>query len=239
MFGINKETRGTAILPIPAAVKLPAVTAQWKTGYEFPIVRLLNVSFIENKEITRGGVSETTSVLQFFFKDGKDRQFTHLEFPLDPSVNKYEEKVEWLNQRIKHLWDETIGEQHMPENGIGTGAKTFAEYFKAVAEAFKSVTYTKGEGESAKTLPLYPSVLLYLKLTYNQDRLQLPMFPNFVQRAVGLDNSKLPCEGLLINPEYDAIEPKARQKAAPTTGYTNTGTNAGFGDVDTSDFPDV
>lgn len=239
MFGINKETRGTAILPIPAPVKLPAPTAQFKTGYEYPIVKLLNVRFVPNKEITRGGVPEEVAVLEFFFKDTKDRQFTHTEFPIDPTVNKFAEKVEWLNQRVKHFWDIAIGEERMPAEGIGTGAKTTAEYYKAVAEAFNSIKYTKGEGEEAKQYVLYGSIPMYLKLTYNDDRLQIPMFPNFVQRTKNAKGETLPCETLVINPTHDAVEPKARQKANPTAGYTAGGTNAGFGEADMEDFPDV
>ena len=138
-----------------------------------------------------------------------------------------------MNQRIMHLWEETIGINKLPEEGIGTGAASFAEYFKAVADAFNAVTYTDGEKEKV----LYPHIPLYIKLTYNRDRVQLPIFPNFVQRAKNSKGELLSVEKLDINPTYDKIEPVAN--TASTTKYSGGTDNQFGGGVPDDEFPDV
>ena len=232
-FGITKETQGSSVLPIPAPIKLDKKQPPFKTGYEFPICNLVKVHFNPAKEMTIQGVKEERPVLEFLFKDAKNRQLPHIEFPIDENDDKFNSKLEWMNQRIMHLWEETIGINKLPEEGIGTGAASFAEYFKAVADAFNAVTYTDGEKEKV----LYPHIPLYIKLTYNRDRVQLPIFPNFVQRAKNAKGELLSVEKLDINPTYDKIEPAAN--TASTTKYSGGTDNQFGGGVPDDEFPDV
>ena len=230
-FGITKETQGGGSVPIPAPIKLKEHTAAYKTGYEFPVVKLVKVHFNPAKEMTSDGVKEEKPVLEFLFKDSKNRQFTHIEFPIKDGADRFSDKMEWLNQRIMHIWEETNGVSNLPEEGIGTNAKSFAEFFEDVAAKFNGVTVTEGE----KQRVLYPTVPLYIKLTYNKDRQNLPMFPNFIQRAV-VDGKQVPVEKLIINPQYDKIEPSVN---TGTANKYSGGTDNTFGGADEDDFPDV
>lgn len=237
-FGVTKETRTGSVVNLPAPSKLPAPTPQFTTGYSFPVAKIVKISYNPAKEVTRNGVKETIPTLEYLFKDNKDRQFTHIEYPIDMTKDKAQDMIQWLNERVMHIWNETLGINRLPESGIGVGANSFEEYFKAVADTFNSVKYQDGDKEKV----LYPTIAIYVKLTYNQDRLQLPMFPNFIQRAVDDKNQPRPQEILTINPNYDKLEPTERKKA--TNPYaTSGGTNAEFGGGDTgadySSFPDV
>lgn len=238
-FGITSETRGTGYVNIPAPVKLTAPDPQFPTGYRFPVVNLVKISFNPKKEITRNQIKEETVTLEFLFKDSKDRQFTHVEFPIDTTDEKFQSKLEWLNQRIMHIWTELLGVQRLPQGGIGTTATNFTEYFEQVANAFNSIKFVEGEKEKV----LYPFIPIYLKLTFNQDRPQLPMFPNFIQSAKSPDGKIRPVEILTINPTHDKIEPTAVNKPKANNPYSGGGTNADFGagatGGDFSTFPEV
>ena len=229
-FGITKETQGSSLVPIPAPIKLKEASAQFKTGYEFPVVKLVKISFNPAKEMTVQGVKEERPVLEFLFKDAKQRQFIHIEFPIAEDDDKFDKKLEWQNQRIMHIWEETVGLKNLPEEGIGTNASSFSEFFQDVADKFNAVKVTEGEKEKV----LYPTIPLYLKLTYNNSRLNLPMFPNFVQRA-SVGGKTVEVEKLIIDPTYDKVEPSA---AVATTKYSS-GTDNIFGGDTGDDFPDV
>lgn len=229
-FGITKETQGSSNVPIPAPIKLKEPSAQFKTGYEFPVVKLVKVSFNPAKEMTVQGVKEEKPVLEFLFKDAKQRQFTHIEFPIADDDDKFDKKLEWQNQRIMHIWEETVGLKNLPEDGIGTNAQSFEEFFKDVADKFNSVKHTEGDKEKV----LYPTIPIYLKLTYNNNRVQLPIFPNFVQRA-SVAGKTVEVDKLMIDPVYDKVEP-----SAPATGTKySSGTDKQFGGDESDDFPDV
>lgn len=230
-FGISKEQQGSNIVNIPAPVKLSSHNPLFPLGYEFPIAKIVNIAVDPAKKMKESGLEVEKPVLIIVFKDAKARQFTHMEFPINDDDEKFDSKMDWLNQRIKHIWDEVIGADKFPANGIGSDAKDFGEFYTAVAAAFNSFGIKK-EGTEQVAHP-YATVPLYLKLTYNGDRLNLPLFPNFIQRAKSGDK-QVPCEKLLINPNRDAIEIKAKQ-----TTYSG-GTDHAFGGGTTSDdFPDV
>ena len=232
-FGITKDTQGSSILPIPAPIKLDKKQHPYKTGYEFPSCRLVKVHFNPAKEMTVQGVKEERPVLEFLFKDEKNRQITHIEFPIDEAADDFSKKQEWQNQRIMHIWEETIGVAKLPEEGIGTNATSFAEYFEAVANAFNAVKITDGDKEKV----LYPTVYLYIKVTYNKDRVQLPIFPNFIQRAKNHKGEILSVEKLDINPTYDKIEPAVN--TASTSKYSGGTDNTFGGGIGDDEFPDV
>lgn len=226
---INKETQGSAGVPIPAPTKLVEPSMMYPTGYNFPQARLVKVSFNPTKEVGEDKVE--TPVLEFLFKDSKDRTFTLIEFPIEEDANKADMKVAALLQRIKHIWEQTIGESvEMDIEGAD-----FAELFKNAAAAFNAQKVTVGQGDAAKERVKYAASTVYLKLVYYNSRLQVPMYPNFIQAAT--DGTKqIPCESLLINPSNDQIEPKAKPKA--TSSFS--GAEAGYaGESMNMDLPDV
>lgn len=235
-LGISKDTVGGSTVPIPAPYKLDKPNEQFTTGYHFPIAKLVAVSYIADKAMKQNGVDVTKPVLSFIFKDDKNRQYQHIEFPVDEDDAKFESKVEWLNQRVKHIWDETIGDKMFPQEGLGANAETFAELFKDIADKFNAVK--TGEGEQARVV--YAQTLLYIKLTYNKDRVQFPLFPNFVQRAKIADKV-VPVVTLTITPSRDKVEPPA-STSAPALGYAG-GTDNTFGGganfAAGAEFPDV
>lgn len=231
-FGVSKDQQGGSFVSIPAPIKLPAHTDQFKTGYEFPIGRLVLVKFNPEKEVKSNGVPEPKPVLEFLFKDAKDRQLTHIEFPIDDDDAKFDQKMEWLNQRLKHIWDEAIGAQSFPDEGLGSNANNFAEFYEDVALQFNKVK-TSQEAD-AKTV--YSQRPLYIKVVYNRNRLQFPLFPNFLQRAKNGDKLE-PVITLTVDPTRDNIEPSKTVNAAAYTGGTDK--DFGGGGISKDDFPDV
>lgn len=244
-FGITSETRGSSNVSIPAPTKLSTPNPQFTTGYSFPVARLVAVKFNPAKPIKRNGVETTIHALEFLLKDEKDRQFTHIEFPIDPAGKNPERDAQWQDQRIKHIWEETIGADRLPKEGLGTSAKTESEYFKLVAEGFNAVRvevtnpkYGQPVEEGKDPHPekvsrvLYGQTPIYVKLTYNKTNLQLPLFPNFFQRAMN-QGKLVVVDRLLIDLKYDQTEPSISASNTPSAaaglagGLDNTfGTDA-------------
>jgi len=236
-LGIRKDLEAKAGIPVDTAKKLESNNPQFPTGYKFPIVKLVNVVFTPNKEVERNGEKIPTPILSFVFKGEGDKQFTSVEFPLDYDDAKFDMKLEALQKRLRHIFDETIGTDKFVEGSMD--GDTFAELFENVAKAFNSFTTTRGEGENAKTVKLYAEHTHYFKVIYYQTRLQIPMFPNFIQRVLGTDKQPVPCE-LRIVVGTDELEPKAKAKVSgfgagnDLSGGFNVGANLG-----TDSFPDI
>ena len=233
-LGIKKDLQSSAGIPINAPARLEKRTEFYPNSWEFPIVQLVRVDFNPTKEINRNGEVSTSPVLQLVFVTKNGKQFTHIEFPIDEADAKFEEKVGYLQQRVKHIYDAVVGASKFKEGSME--GDTFAELFDNIAKAFNAETITKGEGELAKTIPLYSATFAYLKLVYYQTRIQMPMFPNFIQRAFN-GAQQLVCE-LAVNPKYDQVEAKAPAQAN-NNAYTG-GTNNSFGaGGDFPDFPNI
>lgn len=232
-LSINKDTRGSANNPIPAPRLLGLATTIFPHKYEFPVAHLVNISFDPKKEVKRNDVTENVPALIFVFKDREKRQFTHIEFPLDPTDDKIKQKQDALISRIKHIWDETIGADKLTD-GVMQGA-SFAEFYENVAKGFNAVTYTKDD----KVYKTYTASPLYIKLTYYNSELQIPQYPNFIQPATSNGQPKV-CE-LRINPQYDSVEPKAKAKAGGNqSGHNNEfGSEGSFGGSFSEDLPDI
>lgn len=227
--GISSDTVAQAGIPIPAPFKMKERVAQYPNGYSFPLVHLVKVAFDGAKDVNRNGVVTPTPVINFIFKTAEGKQFTHVEFPVDDADAKFDEKLTQLHQRVKHIFDNTIGAVNFV-NGSMDG-ETFSELFSNIEKAFNQKTVTKGE----KSYPLYSQTLCYFKVTYYKTRLQLPLYPNFIQRAKN-GEVMLPCE-LIINPQYDKLE--AEVKATPNAQYSG-GTNNSFGaSIGDDDFPEL
>lgn len=234
-LGVTSETQASSGLPIPAPYKSER-TPQFPNKYTFPIAKLVKVYFDNAKELKNGDVSP---VLGFVFvaQGTPKKQFTHLEFPIDDTDAKFEQKEAWLSARLKHFFVETIGENRFVEGSMS--GDTFSELFENVANAFNSVTYKEipfgGSEDDAKILPVFTKNPVYIKLVYNKSRLQFGLFPNLIQRAMKGDIT-VPCE-LTINPQYDNIDPQIAPSINPGGGISS---NAGFGvGVNDDDYPDI
>jgi len=235
-LGISKDVQAKAGIPIGAPVKLDKRTEQYPNSYEFPIVKLVKVYCDPAKEMKRNGETEIKPVLSFTFVTSTGKQSTHIEFPIDDDDDAFDSKLEEMQQRIKHIFDETVGHDHFVEGSMEGG--DFTEFFTNVAKSFNAKTVTRGEGENAKTNPYFTTTSAYLKLTYYKERAQMPKFPNFIQRAFN-GAVMIPCE-LVINAKYDKLEPQV-QAAAPQYGGGNNTTFGGGGDSfgGLPDFPSI
>lgn len=206
-FGITKETRVNSATPILVAKKVEN-NPTFPNGWEFPIAKLVNVVAKENYEKRDGSLTDT---LQFVFVDKDNRQHIHTEYKLEEDDDKITEKLEGMSGRIGHIYASIFGS--VPESGLGTGAESFFDFFKKVEEAFNSQVITVGEGEEARQVKKYTSILVYIKLTYYKTRLGFPLSPNFLEKVI---NGK-PCLTLKINPS-DSIEPKKVNKPSGIPG---------------------
>lgn len=231
-LGFSKDVEGKSGIPIPAPHKLNTRTDIYPNGYSFPIGKLVNVVFNAEKEVNRNGVTDTTPALTFVFRTADGKQFTHVEWPIEDNDDKFQDKYDRLQRRLRHIFDETIGANKFEE----FEADDFKEFFEIMGNQFNKHTYVVGEGENAKTLKHYANTSIYIKVTYNGTRLQFPLYPNFVQRA-GTKEKMIPCD-LLITPQYDKIEPVEAKRATPfSTGTDNT--YGGGTSTFAEDFPDI
>lgn len=206
-FGITKETRTASATPILVAKKVED-NATFPNGWEFPIAKLVQVVSKENHEKRDGGLTDT---LQFIFVDKDKRQYIHTEYKVDDGDEKAQVKLEGMASRIGHIYESIFGK--VPENGLGTDAETFIDFFRAVETAFNSKIINKGEGENATKVKQYTQVFLYIKLTYYKNRLGFPLSPNFLEKVV----QGKACLTLKINPS-DTIEPSRSKKPAGIPG---------------------
>jgi hypothetical protein len=237
-LGISKDLEAKAGIPIPAPRKLDARHSMFPNGYEFPICKLVKVHFDPAKEIKRNDTVTPTPVVIFVFitKDGK--QFTHLEFPVEDDDENFDKKHEQIQQRIKHIFDETVGASKFIEGSMNGG--TYAEFFSNVAKSFNTdqTAVAVKESDTPKSIPTYSKTEVYWKITYYQTRLQVPLYPNFIQKAFNGKGEQIPCE-LQINPQYDKLV--AQEKAKPAAPYAG-GTNAEYGGGAAGgydDYPDI
>ncbi len=237
-LGISKDLQASAGIPIPAPRKLDKATQQYPNGYAFPIANLVKVYCDPKKEIKRNGDTTEEPVLGFVFTTKDKKQYTSVEFPIDMDEDGSEKKFEQLASRIKHIFCEVVGESKFSEDAMS--GDNFTEFFTNVAAEFNKHVVTTGEGDNAKSVPLYTKNSIYIKITYYKDRLQTPLFPNFVQKAYN-GTEPIACE-LIINPTYDKIEAQAKVTTGANAQYSG-GTNNSFGapggGAGFGDFPDV
>lgn len=207
MFGITKDTKASNNAPLIVATKVEN-DLRFPGGYKFPIATLVNV--VSNPALEKKDGS-TSPVLQFIFKDKDNRQYTHTEWEIEETDTKAEDKLNWLNVRIKHIYMSVFG-TFPEEEGIGEEATSWANFFDLVAKAFNSQIKVIGEGDKAKKVRVYSMSNLYYKLIYYKSRLGFPLSPNFLEKVV----ENKPCTTLSINPTYDKLEPQKNN--APNIG---------------------
>lgn len=207
IFGITTETKATNAAPILVAEKLEKPTNMWKSGWKFPIAKLVNVVFKEDFDTKNG----KTNVIQLVFKDMDGRQYTHTEWEIESGDANYDKKYNGLNERIKHIYTAVFGD--FPKAGIGTKAKTFKEYLKLIAGAFNSRVYDK-EG---KTVKEYSKHSVFIKLVYYKKNFGFPLSPNFVERV---PENKI-CKLLTINETFDQLVPTKTKTSGGIPGVSS------------------
>lgn len=223
MFAITGETRSESYVPLLTAKKVEN-NPQFPNGWEFPITRLVNVIFNPAQETKNG----TQPVLDFIFKDDKNRQYTHREWDIEMGDDKFAEKLQGMQIRIKHIFIQTIGQGVFDSlGGLGAGAQNMAQFFELVAKAFNSQTTTKDE----KVHKVYYLNPCYTKVTYYKNKLKFPLSPNFLEKVI----QNQPCTTLLISgSELDKLEPK---KQAAGGGIPGVGTSSLGGGAPSGDLP--
>lgn len=239
-FNVTKETQGSSTVSIPVPTKINAGVSDpmYPTGYVFPIAQLVSVSFDPQKEVTRDNVITKEPVLSFRFVDKEKRVATKSFFIIDANDPELTKKHEENVQMIKHFWDETIGEENMPEDGLAPGAQDFSSFYEGVSKAFNNAVYeSPASGETPKMLKMFSKDVVYIKQTLYKNKSQFPKFPNVIQKAK-VGGKQVPCINLDINPTYDKLE----KTAAPSSGAGNTGqgyvpdtamgSDDGFPDID-------
>lgn len=199
MIKIDKNTAGSSVVKIPVPFKLKDRTPVYPNGYEFPICKLIKVDFDPEKEIKSAEGIVKKPIIIFTFRDGKNREFVSREFPIEDTDADKDVKTERLTNRIKHIWDVTLGDDKLST----MKGENFKEFFKSVADAFKSHVTVTNDNKKVFEFSTYP---LYIKLTYFNSKVGFPLFPNFLQRAVDTNNKKIPCDTLEIDPAYDKLE---------------------------------
>lgn len=232
-LGIKKDLVAKAGIPINPPLPIEKPTAHFKS-HIFPIAVLEKVEYVAEQVSTDRQTGEETKqpVLRFIYKDtvNAEKKITTIHYPIDPEDDKFELKLDGLQKSIKHVFEEIIGaDKFVEEDFAGT---SFKELFENVQKAFDKHTSKKtikkaGEEDRVVDVKSYTLVPFYLKLTYFNNRLSPPMFPNFVQRAYatkGGQTVQVACE--LSIGKKDTIVNKADAKPAANGGARDNGFGA-------------
>jgi len=235
-FNVTKDTRGTALMPIPVPSKLLETQRDqlFPMGYKYSTARLVNVVFDPEKEVKQNNETTTQPILSFIFADDKQRRATLTFFvPSDMDEAKNDKETARQQERIKHIWDETVGEERFPEEGLAPTAESHRDFFKEVADNFNRITreVPGGSAEKPKLVKMYGIDRVYIKLTYYNNNINFPLYGNIIQRAE-TGQKPLVCEKLDINPTYDKL---SKEAGAPKNsgGMLPTGNDSAF-----TSFPD-
>jgi len=249
-LGIKKDLVAKAGIPINPPLPVEKPTPIFRT-HIFPIAIVESVSFIPDYETTDKQTDEVTKqpILQIVYKDvqNAEKKITVNVYPLDPTDDKFEMKLDAMQKSIKHLFEEIFGaDKFIEEKFAGT---TFAELFENVSKAFNEHTVTKlikksteeGVPDTVKIIQTYTQVQLYLKLVWYNNRLSPTMFPNFVQRAFINKNNvvtQVPCELSITKKDIIVNKQDAKPSSAGARG-AGFGANAAFGMTDAEGAEDM
>jgi len=233
---LNKNLEGSSSVKMTNIVRLDKPTKLFPKGYEFPIGKLVKVESVPY-ETEVMGVTQSSKRLTFTYREvGKDKKGSLVVSEFAPKEDdKFEKNLDYLNRRIMHVFENTIGKGKMAED---IEAETFDEYFDKVAEEFNKHVYIEND-KNRKEFARFP---LYMKILYgtgnNSNRQQLPLFPNYIERAFNEKGEPIPCS-LDINPSRDIISSVAAPVAGAMPGGLGTSAmigGAGLGSED--DFPE-
>lgn len=172
--GVNKDIKAGNETPFPIS-----------NEQYYHLAKLEKV--VVNTTPTKDGDDSLT--LDFHFASPDDKfSFVHRDYPIKEDDNRADDKYDWQDKRIAHIYNCFKGENaHAEGDGIGhfegedDGWEGNKLFFEALAKDFN------GDGKKAK--PVYKDekgepIYFWLKMTYNnKGYLQLP-FPNFIQRYV-------------------------------------------------------
>lgn len=181
-FGTGQETKSENLL---------AFCPTWQN--QFNVAKLTKVEAVLDYTKKDG---TKTDYLRFEFRspDGK-RGYDHTEWK--PELSKQQEQLENIKTRIAHIHKAF---KELPVNPIGSTAKDFGEYFKAIEEAFN-----KGlEGKE-----IFADKLVWIKLVYGisgkgkvYPNLGFPLSPNFIEPFV---KDQMP-KTIAINKTYETLD---------------------------------
>jgi len=242
-LGIKNDLVAKAGIPINPPLPIKEPNAYFKS-HIFPIATLEKVEYVAEQVTKDRQTNEETTqpVIKFTYKDKQnpEKKITSIYYGIEADDEKWDIKLEGLQKSIKHIFEEIIGADKFDEKDFS--GSTFAELFENSANAFNKVTYTlpikKGEEENSTpvVVPFYTTVPIYIKLTYYNNRLGVPMYPNFIQRAFvskPTGTTQLICE--LAVGKGDVIINKADAKPATGSARDNALGGAGaFGIADSA-----
>ncbi len=206
------------------------VTTETKSRNQTPIKAGFTKAILTKvvKEIVGKDENNKFTILTFYFIDIEGiGTYKHTEWIIKPTENKAKDKQNWLNSRIKHLYEAYAP---FPANGIGVGATSWEDFFDKVASAFNTGNngipiYQRTDKD--KTLP----IVTWIKLTYYKQELKFPNFPNFIERVT--ENNIAEPKILFIDKKTDVIK---QPDSAPTTpilgatpGVVGSGSKDDFG----------
>lgn len=189
-FGIDANTRSTNTVPfkvtkehwynLAALESVSCDSTEIKSGkQQGQTIKTLNFKFVAINPVT-GAIDVAQHNEKFF--------------PVDPTGAKAKEQQQYLNQKIKHLYEAYAP---FPSTGLGFGATDWDSFFQKLADDFNVPT---GTGDTATTAPIYKTtdgklIPVYLYLTYrtgtgsSNGLLQIPL-PNFIEKALKTTDGK-------------------------------------------------
>jgi hypothetical protein len=216
--GVKKEIQASTDTPFPITYD----------NYYF-LTKLEEVVMEEGE--SRSGDPQLT--LKFKFKSADDNYtHTHTEYAIMEGDNRADDKLDWQDARIAHLYNCFMGENaHAKGKGIGAFKEDAADdgfegnkhFFKALVANFNKDGENKAPIFKNGDAPVY----FWLKLCYNsKGYTQLP-FPNFCQRYVEGEDCILERKSREI---YDKPKPDAPVAggAAVVTTAPKSGLPKGF-----------
>jgi hypothetical protein len=192
-FGINADTKVKNTTPFSPGIY---------KGY---------LTEVKQEEI---GKDKKFNVLIFVFRDELgDRTYRHSEFPIEDDAEKRDVRLQGLYSRIGHIFTAFAP---MPQEGLGTGATSFQDFFSKVANSFNTGNAGKPvfvREEADKKFP----VSVWLKLTVDKkDNIGFPMSPNFIERIKAESANVQAARTLVIDKKFDKMEQSGNQNKATT-----------------------
>lgn len=249
-LGIKKDLVAKAGIPINPPLPVDKPTPIFRT-HVFPIAVVESVTFLPKYETTDKQTEEVTTqpIVQIVYKDvqNAEKKITVNIYPLDPTDEKFDMKLDALQKSVKHLFEEIFGADKFEEEKFA--GTSFEELFENIANAFNEHTITKvvkksteaGVPDVTKVIKTYTTVHMYLKLVWYNNRLSPTMFPNFVQRAYSSKNgvvTQVPCELSITKKDVIVNKTDAKPSGAGARG-AGFGATAAFGMADSDGADDM
>jgi len=215
-FSNFQEAEGNRLPYISIPIKLETKDARYPRGYEFPILKLLDVTVEEKESITKG---KQTII---FFKVGNNKEEQKIGiFTPDLASPKLEIILRIFQQRIKSFIDET---------GINFNYDLITPNTSIVDFA----TIVKEQFNTSENKEILKTSTFFFKVVWgSNNKATYPELPlgNFIQKAKDKEGKNLPCIELNITPNDNLIPPSGGKK--------NTVNTVGALGNDLSDLADI